>query len=65
MSKSDEEIYNEIDAILDKIYVCYMLKTEDRKLNKISKNNRSDNYLDVINNEYKKAGIEIAEWDNN
>ena len=42
-----------------------MLKTEDRKLNKISKNNRSDNYLDVINNEYKKAGIEIAEWDNN
>ena len=57
-----EVLYNKLNFILDKIYVCYMLKEEDRKLNKVSKNNRSDNYLEVIDNDYKKAGIEIAEW---
>lgn len=39
-----------------------MTKDEDRKLNKVAKTKRSENYIEVINNEYKKAGIEVVEW---
>lgn len=60
--KDKKEVYHDINCILDKIYVCYITKEEDRKLNKIAKMNRSDNYLNVINTIYKKAGIEIAEF---
>lgn len=62
LSKDKNDVYREIEKILNKIYVCYMLKEEDRALNKISKTKRSDDYLYVLNNDYKKAGIEIAEW---
>lgn len=54
-------IYKKMDSILNKIYVCYITKEEDRALNRISKSKRSDNYLEVISNEYRAAGIEIAE----
>lgn len=63
LSKSKEEVYAKLDEILDKIYVCYMTKEEDRNLNKVAKTNRSDNYLEVINTVYKTARIEIAEWE--
>lgn len=64
LSKDKDEVYKKIDEILNKIYICYMLKEEDRALNKIAKTKRSDDYLHVINTDYKKAGIEIAEWEN-
>lgn len=57
-----EEVYKKIDDILDKIYICYMTKEEDRKLNKLAKTKRPDNYADVINTIYKEAGIKIATW---
>ena len=31
-------------------------------VDKIAKTKRSDNSLEVINKDYKDAGIEIAEW---
>ena len=37
-------------------------KEEDKNLNKIAKTKHSDNYLEVINKDYKDAGIEIAKW---
>lgn len=57
-----EVLYKELNFILDKIYVCFMLKEEDKELNKVNKIKRSDNYLEVINSDYKKAGIEIVKW---
>ena len=42
--------------------MCYITKEEDKKLNKVAKTKRSDNYLEVISKDYKNAGIEIAEW---
>ena len=63
ISKDRDEVYGELNSILGKIYVCYMTKEEDRCLNKVAKSNRSDDYLEVINTDYRKAGIEISEWD--
>lgn len=37
----------------------------DKNLGKIAKTKRSDNSLEVINKDYKDAGIEIAEWSEN
>lgn len=62
LSLDKETLYNKLNFIVDKIYVCFILKEEDRKLNKISKSKRSDNYLEVLENDYKKANIEIALW---
>lgn len=62
LSKNKDEVYKEIDKILNKIYVCYITKEEDKKLNRVAKTKRSDNYLEVISKDYKNAGIEIAEW---
>ncbi len=62
LSLDKETLYNKLNFIVDKIYVCFILKEEDRKLNKISKSKRSDNYLEVLKNDYKKAEIEIARW---
>lgn len=39
-----------------------MLKEEGKELNKVNKIKRSDNYLEVIYNDYRKAGIEIVKW---
>ena len=33
-----------------------------QKLKQNSKKKRFDNYLEVINKDYKDVGIEIAEW---
>lgn len=62
LSKDKDEVYKEIDEILNKIYVCYITKKEDKDLNRVAKTKRSDNYLEVINKDYKDAGIEIAGW---
>lgn len=63
LSESREIVYRKLDSTLDKIYVCYMTKEEDRELNKHAKTKRSDNYLEVIATDYKSVGIEIAEWE--
>ena len=56
----DEELdYEHVNDILSKMYICRILKTEDRKID--SKYNRSSNKNDVISNVYKKAGIEVVE----
>lgn len=58
---NDYENYKKVRGVLDKIYICKVLKEEDRKLNKIAKTKRcSTDYDDILNNEYKKAGIEIS-----
>ena len=57
-----DEVYKKLDEILNKIYVCYITKEEDKDLNRVAKTKRSDNYLEVISKDYKNAGIEIAEW---
>ena len=62
LSEARESVYRKLDSILDKIYVCYMTKEEDRELNKHAKTRRSEDYLEVIATDYKSAGIEIAEW---
>lgn len=45
--------------ILDKIYVCRMLKVEDRGI--YPKRHRSNNYREVLDGPYKKAGIKVIE----
>lgn len=63
LSQDKEIIYSEIDEILKGIYECFMLKKEDRALNQIgAKTKRPNKVEDVINQTYRKAGIEIAEW---
>ncbi len=59
--KEKAEVYKEIDAILNKIYICYMLKEENVRLDEVAKNNRSDNYRQVLDDDYAKAQIEIVE----
>lgn len=61
LKKEKAEVYREIDAILNKIYVCYMLKEENIRLNGVAKNKRSDNYRQVLDSDYAKAQIEIVE----
>lgn len=62
LSQDKEIIYSEIDEILKGIYECFMLKKEDRALNQIgAKTKRPNKVEDVINQTYRKAGIEIAE----
>lgn len=53
-------VYREISDILSQIYVCVMLKEEDRAIK--DKSRRSLNYEDVLEGCYKEAGIEIAKW---
>ena len=62
LSDDKEKVYENIHTVLDKIYLCYMTKEEDRRLNKIAKTRRSDNFAEVIAKEYRDAGIEIALW---
>ena len=62
LSEDLDVVYSKIEAILDKIYVCYITKEEDRKLNKRAKTNRPDDYRKVIEGVYKDAGIEVIEW---
>ncbi len=62
--KLQEPNYSNVKEILDKIYVCRMLKTEDRNIKNKSK--RSLDYEKVIANEYRNVGIEVKRmnsWD--
>ena len=51
--------------LLDKIYICKMLKEEDRNI--VAKRKRSSNIVEVVENDYKntKNGIpiEIVDWE--
>lgn len=59
-TEDTQENYDKVKDVLSRIYTCRMLKGEDRRLNKISKNSRgTTNYKEVIENVYKKAGVEI------
>ena len=49
--------YPAITKILDKLYICKMLKSEDRMIKNKSK--RSTDYKAVINRDYLDAGIKI------
>lgn len=53
--------YNSIKNILDKIYICKMLKSEDRAIE--NKNKRSLDYREVIGTDYIRAGIELTTLD--
>lgn len=61
LKELDELTYTNVLNVLDKIYICKMLKQEDEKLNdKGYKRKRSStNFQDIINNEYKDAGINV------
>ena len=47
--------YKSIKVVLDKIYICKMLKAEDRGI--ANKYNRSSNYEEVIKEDYKKIAV--------
>ena len=53
--------YASIEKILDKLYICKMLKGEDRAI--ANKKNRSTDYCEVIVFDYKDAGIEVEGFD--
>ncbi|MBR7112057.1 MAG: hypothetical protein IKC75_03960 [Clostridia bacterium] len=53
--------YDSIEKILDKLYVCKMLKSEDRAI--ANKKNRSTDYREVIVFDYKDAGISVEGFD--
>jgi len=55
----DNLTYERIDAILKKLYICRMLKEEDRNITE--KYHRPNNPKTVIDNIYKKAGINIVD----
>ncbi len=63
LSEEKDEVYKKLDSILNKIYVCYITKEEDRELNRHAKTKRSDDYIEVINGVYKDAKIEVIGWD--
>lgn len=52
--------YLSITKILDKMYICKMLKSEDRKIQ--NKKKRSTDYKKVINEEYLKVGIKVKNF---
>lgn len=54
-----EKVYRDIEDILDGIYVCFMLKEEDRKL---PRTRRPDVLEEVLEKTYKGVGIEIVHW---
>lgn len=61
LSEEKEVVYEKMDAVLNKIYVCYMTKEEDRTLNRNgAKTNRPDDYREVLDKQYKEAGIEVV-----
>lgn len=55
----NEITYESVENVLNGIYICRMLKSEDRSLN--NKSSRPGNYLEVIHGLYKEHGIEIAD----
>jgi hypothetical protein len=56
----DKELnYTNISNILDKIHICYLLKSEDRSIKKGK--SRGLEYLEVVEKYYKPNGIEVIE----
>ena len=53
--------YSSITNILDKMYICKMLKSEDRMIKNKSK--RSTDYRKVINKDYLSVGIRLKGFD--
>ena len=57
--------YENVSKVLNKIYICKMLKEEDRKIEQ--KSNRSSNIIYVIENDYKNKddgeSIQIHNWE--
>ena len=64
----NEDTYNQVRKILDKIYICKMLKSEDRDLLD-SRKRKSTDVIEVVEYNYlqrTKSGnpIEIVDWEN-
>lgn len=64
----NDKTYNEVEKILDKIYICKMLKSEDRSLLDARKRKSTD-VIEVIEENYwkrtnNKTRIEIDDWEN-
>lgn len=53
----DNPTYENVLPILNKIFICRMLKREDRDLK--NKTARANNYLDVVHQLYQKRGMVI------
>ena len=53
--KDDELDYEHVDSILSKIYICRILKSEDRKIK--NKYNRSSNIDEVIRDVYSEIEV--------
>ena len=58
LTKIDDE---SIKSVLDKIYICKMLKEEDRCIK--NKNRRSLDYREVISEDYFDVGIRLQNFD--
>ncbi len=57
----DSPNYDNVKKILDKIYICRMLKSEDRKL--VNKYNRSTDINEVLKTDYKDIElIQLQSW---
>ena len=56
-----EHTYEAIENVLNKIYICKMLKREDRLIK--NKKNRSMDYREVVAFDYKDSGIELLNFD--
>ena len=54
-----EKVYRDIEDILDGIYVCFMLKEEDRD---IPRTRRPDTLEEILEKTYRANGMEIARW---
>lgn len=53
--------YLAITKILDKIYICKMLKSEDHIIK--NRSNRSTDYREVIIRDYQEVGIKVKNFD--
>ena len=54
-----EKVYQDIEEILDGIYVCFMLKEEDRN---IPRTRRPDTLEEILERTYRANEVEIARW---
>ena len=62
--KLDDFHYDSVQKILNNIYMCRMLKTENIQLNKGNRNKRDWNVIKTVEEIYKKLhGIEIVAWE--
>ena len=64
LCKLESPNYENVQKILDNIYLCRMLKSENIKLNKGNKNNRAWDVKETIEEIYMKThDIEIVDWE--